>query len=191
MISRTSAKSFRHRLPCSVLRIGPKWMTDQAQGDNVAKACKQVDDWAVRTAAMGFSGGVTVVHEPSGMMPFVGDLRDPKERERATAEFRVVGDPEMAAKVIGAAEKTSDETIQGLCWTCRNPVTFGIRCEKCGASTDLAGASGLTGFGLATLKEEGSLVPYDSSCPPTTWIRGPRYPWLRWLFNLISTEEAS
>ena len=65
------------------LMCRPKFLTEQAQLDNVAKAAKQVDDWATRFG--GFSGSVRVqTHGPHGA---------------SEVYERSMGDPQIAARL--------------------------------------------------------------------------------------------
>jgi len=111
-----------------VLMERPKSYTDAANVDRVAKAHKQVDDWAKKYGGLGISGGVRV---------WTGD-------ENAPPPFKQVGELAAASNVISNMP------------------------QRLGAPTTAAAS------------------PAAAPCVP---VRKPRHRYLRWIFDLISTEQ--
>lgn len=126
------------------LMCRPKFMTAAAELDNAQKAQKQVDDWAERTGGQ-FSGGVRV---------WTGADRPP--------DFRVVGDAEQAARIVGTSPKVLIEPAY-------------LRAIEAGMFGNFRSGDFRSGPLVA------NITPAKS--------RRPKYPWLAWLFNLVSTED--
>jgi hypothetical protein len=168
----------RNMIAGNDLMCRPKWMTEQAQMDNVAKARKQVDDWAESVGAAGFSGEVRT---------WSGGANEPPA-------VKVVGDPEVAKKIGQQVE------IKALPQQVTTAALFFPPMAKALPQTNSTAACPAiwTEIGAVRLDQVPALIDASLSDKKERYrlerelrrLRRPRYPWLRWLFNLISTEES-
>jgi hypothetical protein len=173
--------------------------------ERIRKALANVENWQQKYGGQFFGGVRMQAQGAAGVSRGHGvTIGDPDMAKKIAPR-----DDDVDPGNLDPGSLTELEVTQGLCWTCHEPVQQGILCEKCAARhkggltiqprvqrTNVAADDGvaLTSIphpfgGLSALKSEGVPTPYDPSAPPTAWTRVPRYPWLRWLFNLISTEE--
>jgi hypothetical protein len=177
----------RNMIAGNDLMCRPKWMMEQAQMDNEAKAKQQVDDWAASVGAAGFSGGVRT---------WPGDWRGPT--------ITMVGDSEIAKKIAQAEIKALPQQVttvlgpKGPVEVAKNiPPQVEIIMSVPQTNSTEACPAIWTEIGAVRLDQVPALVDASLSDKKERYrlerelrrLRRPRYPWLRWLFNLISTEE--
>jgi hypothetical protein len=177
----------RNMIAGSDLMCRPKWMTERAQMDNEAKAKQQVDDWAASVGAAGFSGGVRT---------WPGDWRGPT--------ITMVGDSEIAKKIAQAEIKALPQQVTTVLGPKGQVLrsAFGsqrdVEIMSVPQTNNTAACPAIwTEIGAVRLDQVPALIDASLSDKKERYrlerelrrLRRPRYPWRRWLFNLISIEE--